>query len=143
MTPVWLPDDVAEAFLLPRIQSEGVGPMLAMGVLDRDYQIVGCAAIHDWNPEFETCEVSAASDTPRWITKPVLRFFFNHLFDVMKLQMVYAKTASTNPRAQSFWHKLGATEHVIPRGRGRDVHEHLMTLTDDQWIQFRNRLNNH
>lgn len=137
MTPVWLPQDVAEAYLLPRIQSLGVGEMLAMGVIDRDNNLVGCAAIHDWNPDCGTCEVSAAADTPRWINRSVLNFFFGHIFGTMNLQMCYGKSSSDNPRARRIWQLLGAAEIIIPRGRGRDVDEHVMLLTDDRWKLFK------
>lgn len=137
MTPLWIPQDVAEAFLLPRIQSSGVGDMLPMGVIDQNNSLVAVAAIHDWNPEYGTCEISCAADTPKWLCRGPLLFFFGHIFDVMKLQMCYITTSSDNPRPRRIFQLLGATESVIPRGRGRNVDAHIQALTDDQWLQFK------
>ena len=58
-----------------------------------------------------------------------LDYIFTHC------QMVVARHAETNIPARKLWRSLGATEHILPRMRGRTASEALALLTDDAWAQ--------
>lgn len=138
MTPVWLPPEIAGQFLFPRIDApRGIGPFEAVGVLNGDMSLVAVIAIHDWQPERRTCQISAAADDARWATRGVIRFVLDHVFGAKECEVAIALTEAGNDRVRRLWAALGAVETIVPHGRGKGCPEIALTLTDDAWATSR------
>jgi hypothetical protein len=131
---VWAPevaDFVAALLGFPR----GFGECQAVGFLDAACVLEAGVVYHNWNPEAGVIEISAASTTRRWGTRGRLHMIFGYPFDHIGCQMVVARHAEDNP-VRRIWKALGASEHVIPRLRGRDRAECIATLTVEKWRAF-------
>ena len=77
--------------------------------------------------------MSAASTTPRWLTRQVLYQMFAHAFIGLGCQAVVLGVSERNERMLKILPRFGFTSHRLPRLRGRDEDEILNILTDDQW----------
>lgn len=108
-----------------------------LGVFDGD-QLKAVVVYHNWDPESGVIEISAASTSKRWLTRPVLREIFAYPFDRLAYQMVVARVSPKNQTESGrgtvrIFRSFGFNEYRIPRLRGRDEDEIIFTLTDDQW----------
>jgi len=103
----------------------------AIGVTSRAGLIAG-VVYHDWSPESEVIELSAAATSRHWMTRAVMSGILGYPFGFC--QMVVARYRPDTP-AQRIWRALGSDEFLIPRlmGRGRDCV--LATLTAEQWAE--------
>jgi hypothetical protein len=138
VTPFWDPQVATwVASMLPRLE-RGFGECKAMGVLDDDGELVAGMVYHRWSPEAEIIEISGASITSRWLTRPVLWRMFAYPFVDCGCQMVMMRTSVNNqmwngrglPRLLKAY---GFREYLIPRMWGRHEDGYLFTLTDDDW----------
>lgn len=111
----------------------GFGECYAIGFLDRDGVLEAGVVYHNWSPEAQVIEITAAAINHRWGTKSRLGLIFSAAFDGMGAQMVVARTSERNPTPLRIWRALGAAEYHIPRLRGRDEGEIITTLTVEQW----------
>lgn len=107
----------------------GFGDCRAFGVF-RDEEVIAGVVFHNWSPEFGTIEMSAASESRRWLTRPILHKIFAYPFGFC--QMVFAQHSTDNP-ARRIWQRLGADEHLIPRLHGPDTVAAIATLTKEAW----------
>ena len=127
-----------ETFFDPRVSEwvserlgykRGFGNCHALGVLRGESLIAG-VVYHDWSPENETVQLSAAADDRRWLSRQVVRDVLGYPFSFA--QTSFIQTDMENP-ARAIFRKLGATEHVIPRLLGRTKDGVICALTDDAW----------
>lgn len=135
MTPFW--DERVAAWVARRIPGceRGFGPSVSLGVLSKEKKLAGGLVFHNWHPECGVIEMSAASVDPRAWTRTVMSEAFGYAFRVA--QLVVIRCAPENERVRKFWRGLGADEYEIPRLRGRDTSEIIMTLADDAWASSR------
>lgn len=110
----------------------GFGLCKTMTVLE-DGEPLGVVVFHNWNPEAEVIEISAAADSRHWLTRKTLNRIFSYAFDDCGCQMVVARIAETNTPLHSIFHRYGFDSFVVPRLRGRNADERIFTLTDDVW----------
>jgi RimJ/RimL family protein N-acetyltransferase len=108
----------------------------SMGVLDNDQLIAG-VLYHNHYPDAGVIELSAASISKRWLTRPVLKAMFSLPFDRFGCQLCILRVSERNKPMLRIAKAYGFTEYVIPRLRGRDEAEHILTLTDDDWRRSR------
>lgn len=109
----------------------GWAPCVAMRV-HRGGETIGAVVYHDWSPEHGTMAMSAAGGDG-WLTRPVLYEMHDYIFNQAGCQLAVLQTAETNLRMRRIAKAYGYTETVIPRLRGRDTAEAILTLTDDDW----------
>ena len=140
MTPVWGMKAAVVPFVaaLAGVRAD-FGECQTLAVLDRDGNLVAGLVFHNWSPEAEVIEISAAATTPKWATRAVLTEALGYTFGFC--QMVVARIATDNAPARRLWKGLGATEHILPRLRGREDSESVQLLTDDAWRDCRLNLN--
>lgn len=110
----------------------GFGPCVAMGVFDKD-DLVGGVVFHNWNPESGVMEMSGAATSGRWLTRPVLWAMHEYIFETAQCQLAIQRVSEKNKRMLRIATAYGYEKHLIPRLRGRDEAECIMTLTDDDW----------
>lgn len=128
-------NDAVADFVSRRIwgRSGEFGPRCTMGVVDNG-QLVAGVVYHNYYPKEGTIEVSAASDTRRWLTRDILRAFISMPFEKLGVQALIARHAETAQHLRRMWQKVGALEYTIPRLRGKDQPaECISVLTDDAW----------
>lgn len=95
-------------------------------------KIVAGVLFHNWQSKSGVVQISAASDSKRWITRPILKDLFSYAFNTIGAQAVIACMDAGRPLTRIF-EAYGFTRHEIPRLRGRDKAEAVMVLGDDQW----------
>ena len=134
MTPLYGHSREVAAFVASLIPecSRGFGNCTAIGVLDGD-RLVSGLVYHNWNPESGVIEMSCASTTPRWLTRPILRVIYEYPFTEVGCQLVVSRVAEDAKHLRRMWKALGASEYIIPRLRGRAASEAILTLTDEAW----------
>ena len=135
MTPLFGETEAVAKFVSERVDgcARGFGKCQAIGFLDDEGLLVAGVVYHNWNPESEVIEMSGASITPRWLTKPILRLIFGYPFNDAGCQMVVMRVSEDNKHLHRQLYACGFKSHKIPRMRGRNKAELIFTLTDDDW----------
>lgn len=95
--------------------------------------IVGGALFNNYDPDTGTVEISAASDNPGWLTRPILWEMFSFPFNQMGCQAVILRVDPDNSRLARILAAYGFTRYDVPRLRGRDKGEAIFILGDDVW----------
>lgn len=139
MLAFWGHDEAVAAWVAQRIPdcARGFGNCRAMGVLDGEKLVAGMV-YHDWVPEHGVIEISGASTTQRWLTRPVLWQMFAYPFAGIACQMVVMRVSERNEQWNGrglprLLEAYGFDRHTIPRLYGRQENGHVFTLTDDAW----------
>lgn len=110
----------------------GFGPSKAIGFAD-DTGLKAGVVYHNWSPETQVIELSAASTTRKWLTKDALRQIFAYPFDQLGCRLCVARISENNTRTRRIWRALGATEHIIPAMRGPREAEIISILSAETW----------
>lgn len=104
---------------------------MALRVHD-DERTLGGVVFHDWNPENGVMCMSAAGE-PGWLTRPILYAMHAYIFDTAQCQLAVMQVSERNHRMRRIGLAYGYTEHRVPRLRGRDEAEMIMTLAEEDW----------
>lgn len=106
-------------------------------------ETIGGVVFHDWNPEAGVMCMSAAGQ-PGWLNRSVLYAMHSYIFDRASCQLAVMQVSENNERMLRIGLAYGYTAHRIPRLRGRNEAEILMTLTEEDWraSRFSKRLSN-
>lgn len=107
-----------------------------MGVFDKGKLVAG-TVYHNWYPDQGVIELTSASTTKRWLSKPVIKAMFELPFDVLGAQLAALRVSERNTAMIRIAKAFGFSEVFIPRLRGRDEGEFIFTYTDDQWRSSR------
>ncbi len=110
----------------------GFSDFTTMGVTEADRLIAG-VVFHNYAPEADVIELSAAATSKRWLTRPVLKAMFGYPLNEVGCQMLVLRVSERNAGMIAIANRFGFDSHRIPRLRGRDEAEILFTLTDDDW----------
>lgn len=112
---------------------------VALGVFSD--RLIGAVIYHDWNPEAGVMCMSAAGE-PGWLTRPVLYAMHAYIFDTAGCQLAVMQVSEKNERMRRIGLAYGYTETRVPRLRGRDEAEMIMTLAEEKWraSRFHRRL---
>ena len=103
-----------------------------MGVFEGG-KLVAAVVFNNYDRAAGVLEMSAASDTPRWLTRPVLLAMFAFPFDELGCQAVVLRVDASNTRLARILTAYGFNRYEIPRLRGRDKPEVIFVLHDDVW----------
>lgn len=122
------------AFVAAHIEGceRGFADFTTLGVIDKGMLAAG-VVFHNYQPEAAVIELSAASTSKRWMTRPVLKAMFDYPFEEIGCQMVVLRVRERNAGMVAIAERFGFTPHRIPRLGGRDDAEIIFTLTDDDW----------
>ena len=102
---------------------------------------IGGVVYYDWNPEAGVICLAAAGE-PGWLNRAVLHAMHAYVFDVAGCQLAVLQVSERNHRMRRIGLAYGYTETRIPRLRGRDEAEIVMTLPEETWraSRFHRRL---
>lgn len=125
-----------EQFVSKRIWGEyrPFGNCKAMAVLHKDKMVAG-VIFHNWQPAEGVIEISAASDSKLWLTRPVLRAMFDYCFDDCGCQVVVMRISARDEPMKRICKSFGWELVTLPRLRGRDHDEVGCFLYDDVWAK--------
>lgn len=104
----------------------------SMAVID-DGKLIAGTLYHNWHPDAGVIELSSASLSKRWLTRPVIRAMFHLPFDRLRCQLVVLRVSERNKVMCDIARTFGFTEVYIPRLRSREEGEFIFSYTDDQW----------
>lgn len=107
----------------------------------KDDIILGASVFHNWYPETGVVEISSYGDHPSWMSRKMINTVFSYAFEHLKCQMIVLRVSETNTRMLNIAKALGFSSYTIPRLRGKNEAEVIMTLTDDDWLKSRYRSN--
>ena len=110
----------------------GFGPGYSLGVWEGD-SLIGGVVFHNHNPESGVIEMSAAATSPRWFNRKTAYLAHDFAFNQLGCQMAVMRVAEGNGRALRLVKALGYIGYCIPRLRGREAAEIILTLADDDW----------
>ena len=134
---VWAPetDDEANHKLAEWIEAHIWGaagiisrPCRCFGVF-RGKRLLGAVAFHDWQPEYGVVWFSGAAIDASWLSREVIREIADHGFDRLGCQLLAIRVDPDNARVIRIFRALGFQSYAIPRLRGRDKADLIMTLT--------------
>ncbi len=111
---------------------EKIANYCSMAVLDEGVVIAG-VLYNNYHPDEGIIEMHAGSLDRRWLTRPVLKAMFSHVFDTFRCQLCVLRVSEFNRSMLRIAKAYGFQEHIIPRLRGRFEAEHILTLSDDDW----------
>ena len=117
-----------------------INDFCSMGVFE-DGNLIAGTLYHNYYPETGIVELSSASISKRWLTKPVINAMFFLPFERLGCQLVVLRVSERNKSMIGIARKFGFEEVYIPRLRGRDEGEFIFTLTDDAWNAHKVRIN--
>lgn len=117
------------------------GECQAIGFLSPGGVLCAGFVYHDWQPEAETIEISAAATSPRWVSRGAVRLAFGYPFEQLGCQLVYVRTTPENRAVRRCMSALGGREYEIPRLLGRDRSGLLITLSVEAWEAWKGHAN--
>ena len=100
-------------------------------------QVIGACLFHNWQRDAGVIEMTSASTSARWLSRPVLREMFGYAFDQLGCQAALMRVDPANERMCRIAAAFGFKRFDIPRLRGRDKAEALYILGDDEWREGR------
>lgn len=104
----------------------------AMAVVDGG-NLLGACLFHNWHRDNGVIELTAASVSARWLSRPVLREIFGYAFGQLGCQAVVMRVAPENTRMCRIASAFGFKRYDVPRLRGRDKAEAIFVIGDDDW----------
>lgn len=110
-----------------------VAPYGTMAVTDDSNGVLAVVVFHNWDRHHGVIEVSAGSIDPRWLARRALFAIFDVCFNQHACQLTVMRIDPDDAPTRRMLNAYGFDELRLPRARGRDKDELLMTLTDDRW----------
>jgi RimJ/RimL family protein N-acetyltransferase len=124
-------------FVASRIGAErGFGPCATLGLIHGGV-ILAAVVFHNWHPEEGVIEMSSASNSKLWLTRPMINAMFGFCFGECACQLVVLRVSERNAGMINIARRFGFSETRIERLRGRDEAEMIFTFTDDAWKTHR------
>lgn len=108
------------------------GPHSTMGVY-KDGELIAGMVYHNWHEKAGVLEISGGASSKHWLQPKVLKALFSFPFDMVGAQMVVMRVSEKDPTLVRLLKRFGFEGFLIPRLRGRDENEWILTLTDDAW----------
>lgn len=131
-------DPRVDAWVADRLGLRPLDPSYSLANVDGG-SLLGAVVFHGYYPETGIIEMSAASNSSRWMSRKMLNATFSYAFDHLKCQMVIWRVSENNTRMSNIARRLGFVGYTIPRLRGRNEADIVFTLTDDAWLESRIR----
>lgn len=112
------------------------GAAQAIGVLDRNNQLVAGVVYHNWDPDCQSVELSFAADTSKWLTRNLICELLAYPYETLGVNRINACTPKTYREARRFIEKFGFRREGCATdgfGPGRDAI--ISRLLKREWLQ--------
>lgn len=97
------------------------GPCEAIGVVDKDDNLIGGVVFNNYQPQYGNIEVSFAAIRANWLTSHLVTGILRYAFDQLGCIRITSATPKRNRRARQFLQKFGFKhEGTIRRAYGND-----------------------
>lgn len=97
------------------------GPCQAIGVVDKDDNLIGGVVFNAYQPQYRNIEVSFASVRSDWLTPSLCRGILSYAFDQLGCNRITSLTPKKLRKARQFLQKFGFVhEGTIRKGYGDD-----------------------
>ena len=83
------------------------GPCEAIGVVDKNDNLIGGVVFSNYRPDVGNIEVSFAATQANWLTPRAVRTILGYAFDQLKCARITSQTPKRNRRARQFLQKFG------------------------------------
>jgi RimJ/RimL family protein N-acetyltransferase len=119
---------------IPHVGSvQALGEFAALGVAD-DERLLAVCIYHRWVPEYASCELTFAADSPRWATRGMVRGILAVPFVQYQCQRVAAVIPHDNTRAERMVKGFGfKREGCARRGFGGKRHALIYGLLRSEY----------
>lgn len=119
-------DEMVEwaAARIPELYGQGFPEgATAIGVADKDGAILGVVCFHSYEPWNRTIEVSAVSESARWmLARDAWAAMFDYAYLGCNVDKIWSRTPARNERALRFLKAVGfEREAVLPHQFGDDA----------------------
>lgn len=113
------------------------GPCEAIGVSDKDDNLIGGVVFSNYQPHFGNIEVSFAATRADWLTPNLVRGIMSYPFDQLGVRRITSLTPKKNRKARQFLKKFGFVhEGTVREGFGTD-HMIISGLLEREWRAHR------
>ncbi len=104
---------------VPHMNGGDFGPCVTLGIVGEDNYPVAGVVFHEYQPQYGNAMISVASDTPRWLTKPLITGIMRVPFVQYGLTRLTAITPPGATSVSRFLTKFGfRREGVVRMGLG-------------------------
>ena len=122
---------------IPHVGDAGFGPCWAVGVASAGV-LEAVVVFHDWQPRTGTVQLSMASASPRWVSKPlvgrILGLAFVRPWLSGEVRKVWVAIPSTAARVVAFNEALGLRREAVLRHHAGDgVHVVVCSILKREW----------
>jgi RimJ/RimL family protein N-acetyltransferase len=104
-------------------------PYRCFGVFDAGKRLAAAVAFHDWRQRYGTIEFSGAATGKRWLSRAIITEIARYGFDVCGCQLLVSRNDPKDAHLIRMLTALGFERVAVPRMRGRETPEIVMTLT--------------
>lgn len=108
------------------------GPCRAIAIVNGD-QLAAGIIYHNYEPDAELLEISAAAWVPGWMTRHTLAAMFDYPFIACECQAVVHRVPDDDTAQHRMLAAYGHIRYRIPRLRGRDKADNIFVLTREAW----------
>lgn len=113
---------------IPQVENNW-GPMAAIGVVDDDNSLIAGFVYNMYYPEHGTIQISAASDSPKWATRKIIREVFSYAFNDLGVNKICSAIPLESERVIKFNKALGfIQEAVLAHQFGPKKHAAMLRL---------------
>jgi len=126
-------DDTLAAWVASQAKLSGFEKYTAIGSADSHGNLLGATVFTNYHPEAGVIEMSSAAVSPKWLSREMINAIFTYPFDQLGCQMVVLRVSPHNSRMLNIGQKFGFNFYTIPRLRGRNEDEVILTFTAEQW----------
>lgn len=110
------------------VGDKGFGPCAAIGIAVDNHLVAGMV-YHDYQPDFQTMQLSMAATSPVWAKRDNIAALLSYPFDQLDCFKVWTLTPIDNDRALKVNRHVGFTqEAVLAHQFGRKRHGVVMRL---------------
>ena len=109
---------------IPHLNGSSFGPCRAIGVFNSSgTKLLAGVVYHEYQPEYETCQLSMAAVSPFWATRGTIRALLSVPFDQYGVYKVWTATPAANVKALEVNYHIGfKREGVLGSQFGRGNH---------------------
>ena len=121
---------------------EALNPRLCLALViqpEPDAPPVAGVIFHNWRPFQGVMELTAASASRAWLTRPVLREIFDLAFDGCGARIVEMRVSAGNAPMCDIARRFGFSEVRLADFRAWGEDEIVFSLTSRQWAKHRVR----
>ncbi len=108
------------------------GSCTTMGVILKG-KPAAVMVFHNWSPQAGVIEMSGASTTKRWLSRPTLLAMYGYVFDTCGCQMLVQRNSEKTEQLNVMLRRFGYDEIRLPRMRGRNEDEILFMYPVEAW----------